>query len=100
MTGHDPIPFMKGLGDRLAAVHIKDFTHGEVPREEGNGHPPTMPRFTTPGTGLLDLNGCLKTASEMGMEWAIVEQDFQYNLTQLETLTAAYLNMKETGYVE
>lgn len=99
-AGHDPIPFMKGLGDRLAAVHIKDFTHGEVLREEGNGHPPTMPRFTTPGTGLLDLNGCLKTASEMGMEWAIVEQDFQYNLTQLETLTAAYLNMKETGYVE
>ena len=99
-AGHDPIPFMKGLGDRLAAVHIKDFTHGEVPREEGNGHPPTMPRFTTPGTGLLDLNGCLKTAGEMGMEWAIVEQDFQYNLTQLETLTAAYLNMKETGYVE
>ena len=42
-----------------------------------------MPRFTTPGTGLLDLKGCLETASGMGMEWAIVEQDFQYNLTQL-----------------
>ncbi len=99
-AGHDPIAFMKGLGDRLAAVHIKDFTHGEVPREDGNGHPPTMPRFTTPGTGLLDLKGCLETASEMGMEWAIVEQDFQYNLSELETLTAAYLNMKETGFVE
>lgn len=58
-----------------------------------------MPRFTTPGTGVLNLAGCLKTASEMGMKHAIVEQDFQYNLTQLETLTAAYYNMKETGYV-
>ena len=96
--GHDPITVMKNLGDRLYAVHIKDFIPGtSVPRE--NGHPASMPRFTTPGTGVLNLAGCLQTASEMGIEYAIVEQDFQYNLTQLETLTAAYYNMKETGYV-
>ena len=98
-AGYDPVTFMKSLGDRLTAVHIKDFVPGEVARAEGNGHPNTMPRFTTPGTGLLNLKGCLETASELGMEWAIVEQDFQYHLTELETLTAAYYNMKETGFV-
>ena len=34
------------------------------------------------------------------MDYAIVEQDFQFNLTEAETLRAAYLNMKETGFVE
>lgn len=99
-AGHDPIAFMKSLGDRMTAVHIKDFVPGEVAREEGNGHPPTMPRFTTPGTGLLNFKGCLQTASEMGMEWAIVEQDFPYRLTNYETLAAAFYNMKEAGFVE
>ena len=40
---------------------------------------------------------CLMPAS---IPYAIVEQDFQYHLTELETLTAAYLNMKETGFVD
>lgn len=95
--GQDPVTVMKTLGDRLYAMHVKDFTEGEVPREDG--HPKIMPRFTTPGTGLLNLKGCLETACEMNIPYAIVEQDFQYNLTQLETLTAAYYNMKETGFV-
>ena len=46
------------------------------------------------------MKDCLSVGLELGIEWAIVEQDYQYNLTQKETLTAAYLNMKETGLVE
>lgn len=96
-AGCDPVAFMKSLGDRFYAMHVKDFTLGHVARPDG--HPTSMPRFTTPGTGVLKLAECLKCASEMGIKHAIIEQDFQYNLTQLETLTAAYYNMKETGYV-
>ena len=48
----------------------------------------------THDTGKLNLRSVLQTASEMGIPYAIVEQDFQYHLTELETLTAAYLNMK------
>lgn len=96
-AGCDPVAFMKSLGDRFYAMHVKDFTLGHVGRPDG--HPASMPRFTTVGTGVLKLAECLKCASEMGITHAIVEQDFQYNLTQLETLTAAYYNMKETGYV-
>ena len=98
---YDPINFMKGLGDRMTAVHIKDFVAGPpVERHEPDGRVTSMPRLTTPGTGALDLKGCLEAAQAAGMDYAIVEQDFQFNLTEAETLRAAYLNMKETGFVE
>ena len=103
--GGDPVDYIKRFGNRISALHIKDFVDGWVPPTPREGAPkPTiknmMPRFTTPGTGKVDLRGCLKAGADLGIEWAIVEQDFQYNLTQKETLTAAYLNMKETGLVE
>ncbi len=93
--GHDPVRFLKDVGPRLAAVHIKDFTEGDV--QNGNN---VMPRFTTPGTGLLPLKDCLVAAFDLGMDYAIVEQDFQNKVTELQTLTAAYVNMRETGFVE
>lgn len=99
-AGYDPVAFMKALGNRLEVIHIKDFIDAEPVMSGPEDKQFPMPRFTTPGTGVLKLSDCLKTASEMNIEYAIVEQDFQYNLTQYETLTAAYLNMKETGFVE
>ncbi|MCL2092745.1 MAG: sugar phosphate isomerase/epimerase [Treponema sp.] len=98
--GEDPIRLMKTLGKRCTDIHIKDYAPGEVVQDRPNDVKVIMPRFTTPGTGVLDLAGCLKQASELGIEWAVIEQDFQYNLSQYETIQAAYLNMKETGFVE
>ncbi len=100
--GYDPVTVINQLGDRIGALHIKDYIEGptvDQPTPNG-GVNKNMPRFTTPGTGCLDLKGCLEAGLKAGMEYAIVEQDFQYNLTQAETLQAAYLNMKETGFVE
>lgn len=99
-AGCDPVRVINELGDRLFALHIKDFAEGKVEQKRPDGSVNVMPRFTTPGTGKLDLAGCLKAGLDLGLEWAIVEQDFQFNLTQYETLNAAYLNMKETGFVE
>ena len=100
--GKCPVDYIHRFGNRISALHIKDFADGwvlqDIPGKEVSKKP--MPRFTTPGTGRVDLLGCLKAGAELDIEWAIVEQDFQYNLTEKETLTAAYLNMKETGYVE
>ena len=59
-----------------------------------------MPRFTTPGTGHLNLKGVLQKALDMGIDYAIIEQDFMYNLDPLATAQAGYYNMKETGLVE
>lgn len=99
--GKDPAVVMRDLGDRLSsAIHVKDFIPGtvEMPRRDGGIN--IMPQFVAPGTGVLNLRECLKVASEIGVEWAVLEQDFQYNLSQVEALTASYLIMKESGYVE
>ena len=100
--GKCPIDYINRFGNRISALHIKDFTDGWVIREPftPDGRVSAMPRFTAPCTGKVDIRGCLKAGAELGIEWAIVEQDFLYNLTARETLTAAYLNMKETGYIE
>jgi sugar phosphate isomerase/epimerase len=98
-AGRSPGQVIRELGDRVAALHIKDMTTDTVEQERKFGKV-DMPQFTTPGTGILDLKECLKAGAEIGLEWAIVEQDFQNKLNFKETLTAAYLNMKETGYLE
>ena len=99
-AGYDPVTVLRSMGDRLAAIHIKDYIDGVVDMPLPGEKTISMPRFVTPGTGKLELNNCLQTASDMGLDYAIIEQDFQHNLTHHETLTAAYLNMKESGFVE
>lgn len=98
--GKDPATVIRDLGKRICALHIKDFIKGTVKQEQRDGHSYDMPRFVTPGTGLVDLSACLEEGTKLNLEWAVVEQDFQYNLTQKETLACAYLNMKETGFLE
>jgi len=109
LYGHfDPVKTLDKLGDKLCAVHIKDFTYGNAvsparpgaPAVDENLRQISMPRFTTPGTGLLPLAACLEKSLELGMDYAIVEQDFMYHMNQFDTLTGAYLNMRETGFVE
>ena len=87
------------LGDRLCAIHIKDYQEGtrlvERPKRTI-----VRPKFTTPGTGVLDLKGVLQKALDMGIDYAIIEQDNMNNRDPLSTAQAAYYNMKETGLVE
>ncbi|MBQ1376787.1 MAG: sugar phosphate isomerase/epimerase [Lachnospiraceae bacterium] len=98
-AGFDPVQVMTQLGDRLCAVHIKDFQDGGVEQVRPK-RTIVMPRFTTPGTGHLNLKGVLQKALDMGIDYAIIEQDFMYNLDPLATAQAGYYNMKETGLVE
>ena len=103
--GGDPVKYVNKYADRISALHIKDLrTDGWVynarPGQPAPKYKSMMPRFTAPGTGDLPLREVLKAGVEHNIEWAIVEQDFMYHLTQKETLACAYYNMKETGYVE
>ena len=99
-AGYDPVTVLRSMGNRLGAVHIKDLIPGEVGIPRPDGRVQQMPRFTTPGTGMLNLRGCLETSYDMNMDYVIIEQDFQFNLTEEETVTAAYLNMKESGVLQ
>jgi sugar phosphate isomerase/epimerase len=92
----DPCRVMERIEDRLSAIHVKDYLKGE-PREKEGGWAPI---FTTVGNGELKLVPVLETAQRLGIKWAVVEQDQMHNLSAMESLTASYLNMKETGIVE
>jgi sugar phosphate isomerase/epimerase len=90
--GYDPVKLLGRLGSRTAALHLKDFYD--------ISNPVSLTGFTVLGTGLVDIQGVLKKAAELGIQWAVVEQDKLRNLNLLDTLTASYYYMKESGLVE
>ena len=94
-AGVDPCMLMRRLGNRLAALHVKDYRSGE--KREDAGYRPV---FTSVGCGELPVGRVLQTACEIGLDYAVVEQDEMDHLSAMQSLTAAYLNMKETGFVE
>ena len=98
--GIDPVEYMEKAKDRIHLIHIKDFTDMIQPRYLLNSDRETDFGFTTVGTGKLDLKGILKKAIDIGLEYAIVEQDRMRNLSMEDSLLCSYFNMKETGYVE
>lgn len=98
-AGENPARIIRRLGSRLAALHVKDYARGDnfeyKPRRTVK-----VPRYTTPGTGLVDMEDCLGAAAEVGCPYAIIEQDMPYHLSTEDTVRTAYFNMKETGFVE
>lgn len=97
-AGENPARIIRQLGSRLAALHVKDYARGDnfeyKPRRTVR-----VPRYTAPGTGLVDLEDCLGAAAEVGCPYAIIEQDMLYHLSAEDSVRTAYCNMKETGFV-
>ena len=94
--GEDPERIMRRYASRVASLHIKDLVPGTWVRQQSNEVRPT---FTALGTGILNLEKFLSAAVDLGHAWVIVEQDDMRNLSELETATVSYQNMKETGLV-
>lgn len=86
--GEDPAKVLRRTVGRVPAIHIKDFAD-----------PGDRTSFTAVGTGAVDIDGAVRAAIEIGIEWGVVEQDRLRNLTALETATVSYLNLKERGLV-
>lgn len=91
----NPVELMERIAPRLAAIHVKDYRNGEC----RIGEPGYQPVFTSVGNGILPLREILLTAQKLKLSWAVVEQDELEKLSPIEALTAAYLNMKETGTI-
>ena len=85
--GEDPVRVINKLAGRVAALHVKDL-YGLGERGE----------FTAVGTGVVPITASLQAAIDTGVAWAIVEQDRLRNLTDWETATVSYLNLKEAGF--
>ena len=93
-AGVDPVALMKIWQNRLHAIHVKDYRHEPMRMAYGRF---LMPAFTAVGTGVVNIEQCLHTACELGVEWAIVEQDSMNRLDPMHSLIASYCNMKEIG---
>lgn len=84
---------IRQLGNRVAALHVNDYRL----KPDGTS---CSPVFTAVGCGTVPLSEVLQTAAQVGVEWAVAEQDEMDHLPPMQALTAAYLNMKETGFVQ
>jgi sugar phosphate isomerase/epimerase len=56
-------------------------------------------QFTVVGIGVVNVRDSVQIATEIGIEWVVIEQDTLRNLTAFETITVSYLNLKEAGLV-
>jgi sugar phosphate isomerase/epimerase len=97
LGGADPVNFIKRWPDRVRMYHIKDYQEAPLRPAWGAKY---HSAFTTPGTGVVDIEGVLKIGCELGLEWASVEMDSMNRLSPMLSLQTAYCNMKEYGYVE
>lgn len=100
VAGLDPVQLMRRLEGRIGNVHLKDFYDLEAPKHILNSDPSTKKGFTSLGSGLLPVDEILAEMERQGLSYACVEQDVLRHLDRVETLTASYLRMKESGYVK
>jgi sugar phosphate isomerase/epimerase len=63
IAGHDPVQLIRDLGSRVRLLHMKDMA------------PTTGREDLAPGDGVLDWPSIVSTATELGVEWYVIEQD-------------------------
>ncbi|MDX2065393.1 MAG: sugar phosphate isomerase/epimerase [Fimbriimonadaceae bacterium] len=61
--GHDPVAVVTGLGNRVKAVHGKDFD------------PTATPRWKPAGQGVMPLPELVQAAQQVGAEYLVIELD-------------------------
>ena len=62
-AGEDPVGWLRKLGSRVRTIHLKDTT------KNPDG------RWAEIGRGVLDVKGVLGACRDLGVAWALVEQD-------------------------
>jgi sugar phosphate isomerase/epimerase len=63
IAGHDPVELIRQTGSRIRLLHMKDMA-ATTGRED-----------LAPGDGVLDWPGIVKLATELGVDWYVIEQD-------------------------
>ena len=66
VAGESPVEYLKKYSGRTPLLHTKDYVGS---KKEGNLE------LRPNGYGIQDFSSIIKTASECGVEWLIVEQD-------------------------
>ena len=74
--GADVVAVLNKLGKRLAYIHVKDVDENNTPTEIGSGK--------------VDMKSVIETASKLGVEWGIVEQDSCVKYPAFESIKISY----------
>jgi sugar phosphate isomerase/epimerase len=83
--GVDPITYMQKLGPRLTLLHLKDQSKTD----------PT--KFAEVGAGTMDFPAILKSAAQLPIQFAVVEQDDPYGQNPLNLIRTSLTNLKKMG---
>jgi sugar phosphate isomerase/epimerase len=84
-AGVDPVAYLKKLGTRVQAVHLKDMDKAD------------RTKFTQVGAGQLDFVALLKTCNELSIAWGAIEQDNCYDVDPLQAVRISAENLKKLG---
>ena len=85
--GGDVCSYIEKLKGRCECIHLKDLA---IVNDEQ--------RMASIGSGSMDFEKILKTAKEVGVEYALVEQDNCYGEDPFECLKKSYEYIKSLGY--
>jgi sugar phosphate isomerase/epimerase len=85
--GVDPVEFLTTHKDRVPVIHLKDVIDLS---ERG--------KFCAVGAGYVAIEGVLGVCEQVGIPWAVIEQDRPNNLTGMESVAASIYNLREKGW--
>lgn len=77
-AGVDPLQYLRKYAGRCPLVHVKDFDADNAQTEVG--------------TGMLDLEGVVRTCHEVGVEWMIIETE-EYRMKPIDSVRVGYENL-------
>ena len=85
--GADPAQWIIDLGARQPVIHFKDMVV----------LPDRTPRFAEVGAGNLNWPRIVAACREVGVEWALVEQDLTYDTDPFAALAQSFRNLQAMG---
>jgi sugar phosphate isomerase/epimerase len=103
--GLDPVRTLQRYAGRVELVHLKDYriallTDADL-RALAAGEPGAFVsnvQFAEVGEGNLDFPAIIRTATDIGAAYLLVEQDERYGRTALECLQTSYDNLVGMGF--
>ena len=93
--GGSPATWIRALGPRQPLLHLKDFT---IHHKDPVNHWDVERRFAPVGSGNLDWPSILAAAEEVGVEYALVEQDDCYGADPFGEMEKSYEFLARMGY--
>ena len=99
--GQNPLAWMERMASqgRGELLHLKEYClHVNDPENIQREIFETSVRFGEIGEGNVDFPSVLNTAAELGVKYAVIEQDQTYEKAPLESVALSIKNLKAMGF--